>query len=68
MILEEHIIERMTSHGDFDIPEIDIIVSTTEHEADIRLHCFAISNTVEAYSVSGFPRDFLEEDNIVCGY
>lgn len=66
MILEEHIIERMMSHGDFDIPEIDVIVSTSEREVDIRLHCFAIANQAEAYSVSGFPHGFLEEDNLIC--
>lgn len=58
-----NVIERMASHGDFNIGDTDITVSTTECNADIRLYFFATSGKVCRYSISGFPRDFLTEDD-----
>ncbi|KAF2475025.1 uncharacterized protein BDR25DRAFT_280671 [Lindgomyces ingoldianus] len=60
--LTEAVIERMASHGEFNIGETNIM-STADCKTDIRLYFFGpSSNGVQGYSISGFPRDFLSED------
>ncbi|KAF2735206.1 hypothetical protein EJ04DRAFT_576300 [Polyplosphaeria fusca] len=59
--LDSTCIDRMASHGDLNINDIEITVSTTGRKADIRLYFYLSSGNIQGYSVSGFPRDFLTE-------
>ncbi|KAJ4295420.1 hypothetical protein N0V90_007432 [Kalmusia sp. IMI 367209] len=63
VVLTEAVIDRIESHGDFNLDAFDIVISTTEPDADIRLCLYTLSEEKKGYSISGFPRDFLTEDS-----
>jgi hypothetical protein len=62
IVLTEAVIDRIESHGDFNLPVFDLTIATTESENDIKLYLFTSSGERKGYSISGFPRDFLTEE------
>jgi hypothetical protein len=54
-------IERMASHGELNVREIELTVAPTGRDAEIRLHLHTSSGRIKGYPISGFPRDFFKE-------
>lgn len=54
-------IERMASHGELNVQEIELTVATSGRDALIRLHLHTSSGRTKGYPISGFPRDFFKE-------
>ncbi|KAH7084592.1 hypothetical protein FB567DRAFT_445911, partial [Paraphoma chrysanthemicola] len=49
-------IERMASHGELNVREIELTVAANGRDAEIRLHLHTSSGRIKGYPISGFPR------------